>query len=573
MSAVVSALDMHTPASYGENGHYQHTWSNSLKEKILQLSFQLTRSSKEHVTGELASGVRDILSDIGGSDQKSHFLDVIMRLICHTRDIVCGKGEYHLAYMMVFELYAFHPAAAERLVEAFVLSPDGEHQLGSMKDIKNICNYCRERCGESHPLIDYCISLCLKQIRKDSAAYVSKSWAEDKSPKISLAARWVPREKHRASGWLFRRMAETYNNHFIVSAKSPEALIRARNKAWMSFRKTCSDLNRYLDTPQIKQCDGRWADINFACLTSITTRRQNKALRNVDSKGNTRSDLPDRKECASKFVKHIESLGKDGKEAKGKQVSLIELVRDAFALKHNTDNCGKTLLNSQWRDNSAATGDLPNMVAMVDTSGSMHCDGMVPLHSAIGLGCRIAEKSKLGRRVMTFSSQPRWVNLDECPNLTDMVWKIASTSDWGFNTNFTAALEVILDAICARKLPPSDVEDMVLVILSDMQIDESGNEEINETMLDGIRRMYKEAGEKAVGAPYHPPHILFWNLRSTDGFPSLSSSNGCSMMSGASPSLLRVFCEKGVAALRETTPWSMLMELLDNPRYVRAVSK
>ena len=54
---------------------------------------------------------------------------------------------------------------------------------------------------------------------------------------------------------------------------------------------------------------------------------------------------------------------------------------------------------------------------------------------------------------------------------------------------------------------------------------------------------------------------------STTGFPSLSSQKNATMFSGFSPALLNVFCEKGVDGLRECTPMSQLMEVLDHPRY------
>ena len=44
-----------------------------------------------------------------------------------------------------------------------------------------------------------------------------------------------------------------------------------------------------------------------------------------------------------------------------------------------------------------------------------------PLYSAIGLGIRIAEKSKIGKRVMTFNSTPTWVNLSQCSDFVSMV--------------------------------------------------------------------------------------------------------------------------------------------------------
>jgi len=134
------------------------------------------------------------------------------------------------------------------------------------------------------------------------------------------------------------------------------------------------------------------------------------------------------------------------------------------------------------------------------------------------------------------------------------------------NTNFHAALDLILDAIIESKLEPEDVQDLVLVILSDMQMD--SGDRCNKTVLyDIMKEKYEDAGIRVHGKPYKPPHILFWNLSSTYGFPSLSNQPNCSMMSGFSPVLLNIFCENGLEALQSCTPWSILEQTLENDRY------
>jgi hypothetical protein len=201
------------------------------------------------------------------------------------------------------------------------------------------------------------------------------------------------------------------------------------------------------------------------------------------------------------------------------------------------------------------------MIAMVDVSGSM---SGTPLHAAIALGIRIAEKSALGRRVMTFSANPTWCNLEHCTNFVDMV-NVVKEAEWGMNTNFYAALNLILDAIIESKLSPEEVEGMVLAILSDMQMDSSGNTGMH--LYADIEKKYADAGIRLHGKPFKAPHILFWNLRSTTGFPVLTTQKNSSMMSGLSPALLSLFCEKGVEALESSTPWSLLLQSLENPRY------
>jgi hypothetical protein len=144
-------------------------------------------------------------------------------------------------------------------------------------------------------------------------------------------------------------------------------------------------------------------------------------------------------------------------------------------------------------------------------------------------------------------------------------------SGFGLNTNFFAALTLILDSIISNKLSPEDVEDMVLAIFSDMQIDEANerddSDKGNDAMMVLIEKKYYDAGMTVWGKPYKPPHILFWNLRSTSGFPTLSLQKNSSMMSGFSPVLLNLFCDEGLAALQNCTPWSLLKKALDNDRY------
>ena len=55
---------------------------------------------------------------------------------------------------------------------------------------------------------------------------------------------------------------------------------------------------------------------------------------------------------------------------------------------------------------------------------------------------------------MTFSSSPEWVNLDECTDFVDCVNKIRRCN-WGMNTNFYKALQLILDAIVRNKMSAS----------------------------------------------------------------------------------------------------------------------
>ena len=563
MAAMAQALDNYTPTQYGENGHIEYTWSNNVQEQILQFSFQLTRTTHYEKLHRQLNSILTTLKNHTMCESQSvitrEYLSILYRMIGHTRDIIDGKGEYELTYMMIYTWYDFYPKLAIFALRCLVDLGKNVHQYGSWKDLKYFYRYCQSAgCRNNHPLLQECIILTNKQLRLDST-----------SDNPSLLAKWVPREDS-AFGVQFEPLATHYFAEYMTTAKSVESVAKAIKKCKTQYRKLLTKLNLKLHTTQIDQCGRTWSKINFNNVTSITLAKHTSAFLNKTSNGAPRCpDSRDRNECAIHFKEHIE-LGKSGTiKIKGRRVGMTDFTKNALHLinKMNEptyfpDNQAEIdLLNLQWRDNSTQNSPLGNFIAMVDVSGSMKGD---PLYAANALGIRIAEKSKLGKRVMTFSNKPAWVNLEDDDDFVSMTAKICTDS--GLNTNFYAAMDLILNAIIQSKLSPDEVHDLVLVILSDMQLDEA-DKHADMSMHDNIKKRYSDAGMRLYGKPFNPPHILLWNLRSTCGFPCLSYQTNVSMMSGFSPALLNVFCEKGIDALQSCTPWSILVECLDNHRY------
>jgi hypothetical protein len=555
---LLKALD-NTPKQLGENGHLEHTWSNGIKEKICQFHFQLTRTNGDNVS-KLETQLKDLLTllFVSNQDENIYYLTILYKMIAHTRDIVNGKGEYALTYMMILVWYEFNSTLAMYALESLITEINGQHPYGSWKDMKKFCQYCFYKLiktYKTHPLVLHAIKLMNTQLKIDY---------ENLNTNISLVAKWIPRE-NSTHDWLFCLLAEDYFKKFMISAITEESKLSARRKCYTYYRKLLSTVNKKLDTLQIKQCDRKWSQIDFNNVTSISMVKQTNAFLN---KNNTKKQLAemDRILCAKKFQNFIDNKIKNNENIKGKRVSIVDFVKKALSLNLSVDlfTNEKTILNSQWNDNASQNETLTKFIPMVDVSGSMEGD---PMYAAIGLGIRIAEKSILGNRVMTFSAKPTWVNLD--PFKDDFVQKVyfVKKADWGANTNFKSALLMILNAIVENKLPPEEVEDMVLVILSDMQMDCADPMCISTTLYEQIRALYADAGKRVCGTPYNPPHILFWNLRSTSGFPSLSSTENTSMLSGFNPVLLNSFCDKGIEVLNKLTPWYMLETSLNHNRY------
>ena len=455
MATIINALDNHTTKQLGENGHEEYAWSNNLKERIMQLSFQLTRTDNTTVLRTITNDILTELHDLqtyGVIDKTEfvHLMSVMFKMIGHTRDIISGKGEYSLSYMLLTVWYEHYPELAKFAYKCFVMPLDmcdNTHQYGSWKDIK----YFNRKYPE-HPLVDYGVRLMNDQLKIDTCSEIP-----------SLVSKWIPREKS-AFKELYSKLAFDYFSNYINSAKTLESKQLAKSKAKMEYRIIVSGINKRLDTVQIKQCSQNWALIDPSKQTSITMHKQKTAFLNYTKDGEQRYKCEDRVICGENFKSFVKQVASGQQEVKGARVGLNDFTVSAFdlitrGLKHSDES---TILNAQWYDNSKQTSKLGNFIPMIDVSGSMTGD---PIHAAIALGIRIAEKSSLGKRALTFHSEPSWINLDTCSGFIDMVEKLTK-ADWGMHTNFKKALKMILDAIISQKLHPDEVSDMTLVILS-----------------------------------------------------------------------------------------------------------
>jgi Domain of unknown function (DUF2828) len=593
---------------YGENNHveYKTVSVENLTERILQFHFQLVRTKDEYKLRSVASDTREILGAIMAGihnktiSEKEHSeyinMGVIMfKLLAHTRDIVSGKGEYMLFYIMLVEWakidLRFFDFVIKSLVYDSTSSDQGTHQahpLGSWKDMKYFLTFMkntlvddetiwsdREKMSTNNALyshlVNTIVSLINEQLRIDSATLA------EAGSSFSLAAKWVPREKSKKFGWMYHYLAMNYSQHQIPSDSTHPSHERAVTRAFMIYRKLMSEINRRLDTTQIKQCGHKWAEIDFNNVTSITMNKQTKSFLNVKQNGKTlRYDADeDRNECSINYEQYMLDVVKGDKKIKGARVSVIDFVKSAIDVTEKAvavDSPLVTTINEQWKDNARQTGNLTKIITMCDVSGSMTEDNSNPLYSAIGLSIRVAEKSVLGPRIMTFSEVPSWIQLgtEDSDTFVKQVAKVRK-AHWGMTTNFYAALDLIRKGIEDNKLPREVAEDLAIVIFSDMQLNnassEMGSAYSRNTMLENIKLMFSKMGERLYGEPINPPHIIFWNLRKTTGFPAISTDANVSMMSGFSPALLNVFCDKGIDGLRQYTPWLSFMETLSNSRY------
>jgi hypothetical protein len=151
MAALIGALDTYTSRQIGENGNIEYSWSNNIRERIAQLSFQLTRTKD---ISYLAKQTEGILMDLkarnaSGKILKEEYVEymaILYKMIGHTRDIIDGKGEYTLSFML---LNSWSKIMGDELamfaLRQFVIfndnNSDAIHPYGSWKDIKYLYKF------------------------------------------------------------------------------------------------------------------------------------------------------------------------------------------------------------------------------------------------------------------------------------------------------------------------------------------------------------------------------------------------------------------------------------------------
>jgi len=580
MSSIVSAFDKKLSAKQiGEKGHVEHSWSADLEQKIVQFFFQLVRTKD---TSDLDSKLFNMLSNMRW-ETHSVLLTTLYKLIGQTRDIVGGKGEMDLTWM---QLEVWSRFSLPLAFMAFVHIVDdrhpslNKHQYGSWKDVKYFLAYLKSKDGrEDHPLIEKILSeIVIPALRRD------ESFMAQGKP-VSLLGRWFPREKSsKKFNWIFHKVARMMYPEFMVEPtrgwRNRDHMLSAMKKQKIHLKRlivALSGAEKGSDTPQVKMAGKEWSKINFNNVTSVTLRKQKAAILNKTKKGDQRSSEEDRIKCASNYVEHIQKAasGDKSKKVHGKRLDVGQLAKDGYSYNSNADDSQETLrktINLQWEsqaENNKGLEDKP-IVAMVDTSGSMECDDGLPLNNSIGLGIRISEicHPAFRNRMLTFDATPKWIDTSDCKDFVEKAQKVRRFA-WGMNTDFHLALDKMIDALVENDVDPETVKNLILAVFSDMQFDTSHhNINIFDDAYFQIKRKFAEAGMRTSHCkPYDTPHILFWNLRKTTGFPATTYTKNITFLSGYSSTLLNVFVTKGLDALREVTPYTMLQDIVNNSRY------
>lgn len=475
-----------------------------------------------------------------------------------TRDVRGGKGEKKLFYNFFLSLLR-----QDREVALKVLPLVPEY--GCWRDMWEITNMIPEL---EHDIF----SVVMHMFAKDMEHFVS-----GEAPKMSLLAKWLPRE---GSG--------TYPGMAQKIAKVLFPNETSERKRMIQYRKKVSAMNKALKTVEINMCGKSWTEIAPEAVPGRCLKNHKRAFLNqlgsrhpdANTLGALRyPESKDRNECRAHFLEFIEGLKDGTKTAKGANVVMPHELVEPLVEQERISQEEVAILQGQWnsiREKTLELGGLGKSVAMCDFSGSMNGR---PKMISLALGILISEVNHAAFKdhIMTFDESPKWHSFAGMDSLKEKVDSIGGDLGQGLNTDFYKACMSIVAKMKEHRVPVGE-EPEDLIVLTDMGFDaaaKSGRSSdfVWQSQLEQIRHAFEKAGEQlwGKGQGWKPPRIVVWNLQAKyNDFHAKADQEGVVQLSGWSPSMLKALQAKGIQV---RTPYEGMRQILDDPRYdpIRAV--
>ncbi len=577
----------------GENGTAEWTAEGVGDSRVVL--FNAVRDTTEEQVIEM---VEHVLRQAYEKQDRGGLLDLFL-LAFATRNCRGGKGEKKLFYHMLVRMYREFPVTVVRTLE---LVP----HYGYWKDLQNILGLIAGDDDVFSPLKDRIFQLYAEELIKNQME-IAVAEEENRVPKISLCAKYVPKEKRSVDkklGFVQQMCRLLFPEQFKKFDKLKSQDKRRRlNWCKMQYRKMVSKQNKLLDVPEIKMCAHRWQEINFQRVASLCLNRNRKAFLNEKLKevpegteqdtGNRHPTDQDRIECRN----HLIGTMVDPSKINAGQLFPHELTQKAYNT-YNMSTIDQRLLDAQWNSLVESVKEtfmeyaevegginLGNLVALVDVSGSMTG---TPMDVAVALGIMVSELANpvFRDKFLTFSARPQWFDLSGYSSIIEKV-QATRRAPWQMNTNFELAIDEILTLVERNRLPQEEVPN--LIVFSDMQFDAATDKKSKwETSHERIVRKFHYLGMKICGQPYEPPTIIYWNLRQTHGHVVQADTPGTRMLSGFSPAMLKLLLKgddpeqeverevnvvqadgsiKVVKVKGKVTPYETMRQALDDPLY------
>ncbi|KAF2691672.1 hypothetical protein K458DRAFT_411394 [Lentithecium fluviatile CBS 122367] len=371
---------------------------------------------------------------------------------------------------------------------------------------------------------------------------------------ISLAAKWSPTfgEFHDKHTFILSSIAEIlYPNAAEISPDAGDRELYLRHAREACRMNYVSPLRKALSVVEREITAQKFSDINYERVPSVAMDRYSPLF--------LRKDF----EHFSEYVKKVASGSAKISGATLLPSTLVSKAREIADLPNDVTKASfakikasveaqvtRQVIDGQWKtlvQRVKDSGALGSSIAVCDVSGSMggqrFRDKTCPMDSSIGLSLLVSEVTAppFGGGFITFSETPTYVSVGGPGDQRGFAEKVkyALTSDWGYNTNFTAVFEdVVLPMAQKNNIKQEDMVQQVFVF-SDMQFDEAGGSSRWTSSFERIKAKYAAAG-------YEMPRLIFWNLAGTKtDKPVTNEDENTALVSGYSQGMLKVFLDGG----------------------------
>jgi len=488
----------------------------NIKNKIIYFYFNSTRKHCKIELEKLSEILDDILSiikislyecdDIKNIDIYVSYFISLYKLIAYTRDINAGKGERDLTYMMIDIWYKYFPDLARNILETI------NEKYGSRKNLKYFCKYTKNENG-----IDDSIKIWNNQLEKDLLSY-------GECKRISLVSKWIPREKS-AFGWLFEKSAVEWYSRIYINLPSNINTIKKKYRILLSF------LNTKIDTPQIKETQGKWSEIIPENISLTTKSKQYNTFLNV----NNSLDI-ERINCKNNFEKYYDKYPKMN-HFYSKSFHLGEYSKKLHIQNQKYwDEIKKDILYSVKKEKKDKQFLLP-IVNISITNEEEYLD-------AISIGCMISELSVIHNRMIVYDKNAYWMNMSNC-SIIQKIKKIKEKTIRKGNSNILNVLELMRET-------KQDLMKVTLVIISDFS-----TEPIN------LNKIIMEKIDKS------PEKIIYWNVGSKIPLYlplNLNDSKNNILISGSSSSIIK-YLYQHLETITDT--YSFINNIVNQSRYIK----
>ena len=493
MNSMKNYLDSNTH-TYTENGAVAFATSG---KKLLDFNFATTALRKE--TDD----------NIAGEFSKVYFENpiVAVQYLFWLRDCRGGNGERRI-FRVCFKWLAENKPEIARATIKFI------PEFGRYDDL-------------------YCVADT--QLKDDAFRIIRNQFDKDLSnaihgKQISLLSKWLKSEN--SSSKESRRLARMTMDYLNLNPRR--------------YRKTLSRLRKHLDVVERKMAGKEWDMINYSTVPSQANVKYSAAF--------LRNDEERRKE-------YLNSLKRGETKINATTLQPHEIVakyKDGYGLSRTVRQYDEAL-EQLWK--ALPSTNIGNTLVVRDSSGSMltgYGAQCCPLDVATALAIYAAEHNDgiWKDKYITFSSNPRFIDLSGCSTLRDKLVLSFSESEVA-NTDIEKTMLLILNTAIANHCTQDEMPKNIL-ILSDLQFDSMvtirGN---RKALFENLISVYEDNG-------YKMPRIIFWNLSGSvnNTIPIQNNDLGVVLCSGFSIQLLKMIMSG------KTDPYEVLLETINSERYL-----